>query len=130
MSAREKFATQVNSEVLAAVRALAAEEGRQLQALVDEALMDLIEKRKQAKPRPHVMTAYLSSHDKYSELYKKLAEDDQVYIRRDPSTGDVILSRRPGNWDEYFALVEKLDIPRDFLADRGDELPQRRPPLE
>ena len=35
---REKFATQVNSEILAAVRTLAQSEGRQLQALVDEAL--------------------------------------------------------------------------------------------
>jgi hypothetical protein len=48
---REKFATQVNSEILSAVRALAAKEGRQLQALVDEALADLIEKRRKATPR-------------------------------------------------------------------------------
>jgi len=71
---REKFATQVNSEVLATVRALAEKEGRQLQALVDEALTDLIEKRKNARPRAHVMGAYLASHDKYAELYKKLAK--------------------------------------------------------
>ena len=70
---REKFATQVNAEVLATIRAIAEKEGRQLQALVDEALMDLIEKRKNARPRPHVMGAYLASHDKYAELYKKLA---------------------------------------------------------
>jgi len=71
---REKFATQVNAETLAALRALAAQEGRQLQALVDEALADLIEKRKQSRPRAHIMAAYLSSHDKYAPLYKKLAE--------------------------------------------------------
>ena len=41
--AREKFATQVNSEILAAVRSLAQSEGRQLQSLVEEALADLIE---------------------------------------------------------------------------------------
>jgi hypothetical protein len=71
---REKFATQVNSEILSAVRLLADKEGRQLQALVDEALADLIEKHKNARPRPHVMGAYLASHDKYGPLYKKLAE--------------------------------------------------------
>jgi hypothetical protein len=70
---REKFATQVNSKILRDVRALADEEGRQLQALVDEALADLIEKHKNAKPRPHVMGAYLASHEKYGPLYKKLA---------------------------------------------------------
>ena len=71
---REKFATQVKSEILTAVRTLAQNEGRQLQALVDEALADLIEKHKNAKPRPHVMGAYLASHEKYGPLYKKLAE--------------------------------------------------------
>ena len=71
---REKFATQVNSEILSAVRALADREGRQLQALVDEAFADLIEKRKNATPRAHVMGAYLASREKYGPLYKKLAE--------------------------------------------------------
>ncbi len=71
---REKFATQVNAEILSAVRAIAEKEGRQLQALVDEALTDLIEKRKNAAPRAHVMGAYLASHEKYGPLYKKLAE--------------------------------------------------------
>ena len=71
---REKFATQVDSELLAAVRKLAHEEGRQLQALVDEALTDPVEKRKHGRPRTHVMAAYLASHEKYSELYKELAK--------------------------------------------------------
>jgi hypothetical protein len=71
---REKFATQVNAEILTAVRALAEKEGRQLQALVDEALTDLIEKHKRGRPRPHVMGAYLASHERYGPLYKKLAE--------------------------------------------------------
>jgi len=62
------------SEILSAVRTLAEKEGRQLQALVDEALADLIEKHKNAKPRPHVMGAYLASDAKYGPLYKKLAE--------------------------------------------------------
>ena len=71
---REKFSTQVNSEILAAVRSLSIAEGRQLQALVEEAFADLLEKRKNAKPRAHVMGAYLASHEKYGPLYKKLAE--------------------------------------------------------
>lgn len=73
-AAREKFATQVNSEILSTVRTIAEKEGRQLQALVDEALADLIEKRKKAAPRAHVMGAYLASHEKYAPLYKKLAK--------------------------------------------------------
>jgi hypothetical protein len=72
--AREKFATQVDKEILTAIRAIAHEEGRQLQHLIDEALSDLIEKRRQARPRAHVMAAYRTSHDKFGDLYKKLAE--------------------------------------------------------
>ncbi len=71
---REKFATQVNSDILTAVRSLSVAEGRQLQALVEEALADLIEKRKKSNPRAHVMGAYLGSHEKFGPLYKKLAE--------------------------------------------------------
>jgi hypothetical protein len=72
--AREKFATQVNSEILSTVRGIAQSEGRQLQALVDEALADLIEKRRQGRPRANVMAAYQASHEKFAPLYKKLAE--------------------------------------------------------
>jgi len=71
---REKFATQVSSEILSSIRTLAQNEGRQIQALVDEALTDLIEKRKNTRPRSHVMATYLASHQKYSELYQKLAK--------------------------------------------------------
>jgi hypothetical protein len=71
---REKFATQVNTEILSELRTLADKEGRQLQVLVEEALIDLIEKRKRATPRAHVMASYLASHNKYGPLYKKLAE--------------------------------------------------------
>jgi len=71
---REKFATQVNSDILSAVRAIAQHEGRQLQVLIEEALSDLIEKRKQERPRAHVMAAYQASHERFAPLYKKLAE--------------------------------------------------------
>jgi hypothetical protein len=71
---KEKFATQVSPEILAELRALAHAEGRQLQALVDEALADLIQKRKNTRPRPHVMNAYAASHAIYAELYARLAK--------------------------------------------------------
>lgn len=50
----------------------------------------------------------------------------EVYIRQDPATGDVILSRKPGTWDDFFALSKELDVPADFLADRDDAPPQER----
>jgi hypothetical protein len=71
---REKFNTQVKPEIAAELRRMAKREGRQLQALVEEALVDLIAKHKGAKPRPHVMAAHLASIEKFAPLYKKLAE--------------------------------------------------------
>ena len=72
--AREKFATQVDVNLLADLRALAKAEGRQLQALVDEAFAGLIEQRRQGRARPHVIAAYQASHRRFAPLYKKLAE--------------------------------------------------------
>lgn len=51
-------------------------------------------------------------------------EGSEVFIRRDPATGDVILSRRPESWESFFELAK--GVPEDFLADRGDQAPQRR----
>ena len=53
-------------------------------------------------------------------------EGSEVFIRRDPDSGDVILSRRPESWHDFFELMKTLDIPKDFLTDRQDEPPQKR----
>lgn len=50
----------------------------------------------------------------------------EVYVRRDLSTGDVILSRRPDSWEDFFRLTANLDIPDDFLKNRRDSPPQKR----
>ena len=34
---------------------------------------------------------------------------DEVYVRRDPATGDVILSSRADAWDAFFQLVAVAD---------------------
>ena len=51
---------------------------------------------------------------------------DEVYIRKDLETGDVVISRKPGSWDEFFKLMETIDVPLDFMADRDNEIPQER----
>ena len=53
-------------------------------------------------------------------------EGSEVYVRRDPDTGDVILSRRPESWEDLFALMRAVEAPEDFLADRKDTPPQKR----
>jgi antitoxin VapB len=51
---------------------------------------------------------------------------DEVFIRRDPQTGDLILSQSPGGWDEVFSALDQAGIPDDFLSDRAQGLPQVR----
>jgi antitoxin VapB len=53
-------------------------------------------------------------------------EGSEVYIRRDASTGDVILSRKPQSWDEVFDLVDKLGVPKGFPGKRDNRRAQKR----
>jgi len=53
-------------------------------------------------------------------------EGSEVYVRRDPATGDVILSRRPDSWKDFFELMKTVEVPEDFLSDRRDRPPQKR----
>jgi len=53
-------------------------------------------------------------------------QGSEVYVRRDPTTGDVILSRRPDSWQDFFELMKTIDVPKDFTADRDDAPPQKR----
>jgi len=53
-------------------------------------------------------------------------EGREVFIRQDETTGDVILSRRPESWDSFFKLRREASIPVEFMADRQDEVPQKR----
>jgi len=46
---------------------------------------------------------------------------DVVYIRKDPATGDVILSRKPDSWDDFFSLMDTIDVPDDFMKDRDND---------
>jgi antitoxin VapB len=42
----------------------------------------------------------------------------EVFIRKDPVSGDVILSSRPPTWDSFFAALAGADVPDEFLSDR------------
>lgn len=49
----------------------------------------------------------------------------EVFIRHDPETGDVILSRRPESWHSFF-VIAKEGVPEDFMSERQDEAAQQR----
>jgi len=54
---------------------------------------------------------------------------DEVFVRRDPQSGSLILSESPGEWADLFAALDAAGIPDDFLADRAQGLPQVREEL-
>jgi antitoxin VapB len=54
---------------------------------------------------------------------------EEVYVRRDPLTGDVVLSSKPDTWADFFALRDVAAPPTDFLAERpwNDPVASRDP---
>ncbi len=45
-------------------------------------------------------------------------DTDEVDVRRDPATGNVILSKPLASWDDYFTWAATLELPDDFLRER------------
>ena len=58
-------------------------------------------------------------------------EGQEVYIRRDDETGEIILSPVPNTWDGFFAARQaaKSEV-KGFLANRVDPAPQERAMFE
>ena len=52
----------------------------------------------------------------------------EVFIRHDPATGDVVLSRKPGNWQGLLEAVA-LNASEDLLIERR-QTSARRDPFE
>ncbi len=65
----------------------------------------------------HIAKLFKNGSSQAVRLPKEFRFDTkQVYIRRDEKTGNVILSRKPDNWDDFFAALKGLDLPEDFLS--------------
>jgi antitoxin VapB len=54
---------------------------------------------------------------------------DEVYVRRDPQSGDLILSQVETNWAEIYAALDKAGFPEDFLVDRRQGIAEEREEL-
>lgn len=50
-------------------------------------------------------------------------EGSEVHIRRDPETGDVILSQRPNDWAGFFEVLKGANFPPEFLSAEERYLP-------
>ncbi len=73
MRALRKYSSQAEPELLDAMQAIADREGRQLQAVIGEAMRDYLARRQQQQPRRNVLEAFQKSLKERSDLYRKLA---------------------------------------------------------
>lgn len=73
-AAREKFASQADPALLVDMRRAAADEGRQLQAVIEDAMREYLERRSTSRPRPQVLDALAISIDEFDDLYARLAK--------------------------------------------------------
>ena len=71
---REKFATQVDKVLLADLRKLAKSEGRQIQALIEEAIQKLLDDKDSNQPSREIMEIADGITKKYSKTLELLAK--------------------------------------------------------
>lgn len=75
----------------------------------------------------HVAKLFMNGRSQAVRLPVRFRFDcKEVFIRKDPDTGDIILSKRPGTWEDFLKLLETVDVPEDFMAERDQEPPQER----
>ena len=77
--------------------------------------------------RARVFMSGRSQHVTIPAEYRFSAEE--VFVRRDPQSGDLILSQSPGGWNEFFAALDADPFPDDFLADRAQGVAETREEL-
>lgn len=70
----QKFSSQAEPELLATLRTIAQQDGRHFQAVLEDAMRDYIEARKQEKPRASVMAHFQASLEKNRKLGELLAK--------------------------------------------------------
>lgn len=71
---REKFSSQLNPELLTATREYAQANGRQFQSVIEQALVEFLDRHMTNRPRTHVMEALGLSIEEFDKLYEKLAQ--------------------------------------------------------
>jgi antitoxin VapB len=77
--------------------------------------------------RARVFMSGRSQHVTIPAEYRFSSEE--VFVRRDPASGDLILSQSPGGWQEFFAALDADPFPKDFLADRAQGVAETREEL-
>lgn len=74
VAGREKFSSQVSPELLQGMREIARKDGRQFQAVLEDAMRDYIASKAQENVRPEVMAHYRASVERNRLLAELLSQ--------------------------------------------------------
>lgn len=74
MGTLRKFSSQAEPEVLDGLQEIAAREGRQLQAVLGDAMREYLAHKRRQAPRRNVLEAFQESLEERDELYRSLAK--------------------------------------------------------
>ena len=77
--------------------------------------------------RARVFMSGRSQHVTIPAEYRFSSEE--VFVRRDSASGDLILSQSPGGWQEFFSALDDNPFPEDFMANRAQGTPETREEL-
>ena len=69
-----KYSSQAEPELLKSMQAIADQEGRQLQAVIGDAMREYLARRQEPAPRRNVLEAFQKSLKERDQLYRKLAK--------------------------------------------------------
>jgi predicted transcriptional regulator len=71
---RQTISLQASADVVKALQKIADQEGRQIQAVLEDALRAYVAQQDGTGPREHVLAAFEESLQTYDALYRELAK--------------------------------------------------------
>ena len=83
----------------------------------------------ESAPRTSKARVFMSGRSQHVTIPAEFRfNTEEVSIRRDPDTGDIILSQKP-TWDEVFAALDAAPPPEGLLEPRHQGFLAEREPL-
>ena len=74
VAVQDNLSAQLSAKVLASIQQIAAAEGREVQALLDEALQEYIDRKIKTQASQQVLNAFAESIAEFDSLYTELAK--------------------------------------------------------
>ena len=69
------------------------------------------------KTMDHIAKVFINGRSQAVRLPAQYRFDTkEVFIHKDEKTGDIVLSRKPTNWDSFLLTRKNANIPADFLS--------------